>query len=161
MKTIISFFAAIIFCFSTITSKAQVAEGITFYQSIKPQEANLTIFELPGYAEVKTWEKDYIMVFTNVKSEEISDASIRQLASNGRYKLTAEMDFNNFLTISQPVPLKSFLVNQHNLNEQITYTVFVPASLDVELDMANDMMNEPEPGISLVSEKDAFTYHQK
>lgn len=161
MKTIISFFVAIIFCFSTITINAQTTEGLTFYQSIKPQEANLTIFELSGYAEVKVWEKDYIMVFTNVKSDDISNASIRELADNGRYKLTTEMDFNSFLTISQPAPLKSFLVNQNDLNEQITYTVFVPASLDIELDMANDML-DAQPTISkAAAEKVAFTYHQK
>lgn len=144
MKTILNLTFALVFSICSYTTQAQT-KSITFYQSIPSTDANLAIFECDGSVEVKVWDKDYIMVHSKVTCSGIQPSSIRALAKKGRYEFASEMNFNNFLTISQPKVANAFRVNNTTRTEQITYTIFVPVNLDVEIESPNDLVEDYDP----------------
>jgi hypothetical protein len=88
--------------------------------------------ELPGAVDVKVWEKSTIQIQITVSLPSGNIAMLNELANVGRYNLSAKSVGDNFLITSDNLN-KIIKIKGQDLKENITFQVFVPKEVSVQI----------------------------
>jgi hypothetical protein len=111
---------------------AQTVEK-TFVRSFNLQGAQEAVLQFDGPVEVKTWNQSIARIQMTVGLERGSDSMLRSLAQAGRYNLKGQLENDQYL-ISVPGLNREVSVNGQTLAENITYVVFVPEDIRVNIE---------------------------
>ena len=104
----------------------------TFVKSFPLNGDNFVVLNLEGDVEVKEWSEPFARVHTNVTLENASSQVLKLFLMQGRYKLnTGYQDGAKFIA-SSPRSANIKYKGQ-DLNETVTYTVFVPQHTEVQI----------------------------
>ena len=98
----------------------------TFVRSFNLMGAQETVLRVESPVEVKTWEQ-------SIGLESGSESMLRSLAQAGRYNLRGQLESDQYV-ISVPGLQREVLVNGKALAEDITYVMFVPENVRVNIE---------------------------
>jgi len=121
--------SSVIFLCSNIIL-AQQKTSICFVNTIKNQN-DFVILNMGDDTETTEWDKNYIRVLVNVEAKNISRGTLKYLARTGRYKVLTKQG-ESFLQLSNPTLSKYIKVGGIDLNEKISYQIFVPRNTNVK-----------------------------
>lgn len=127
-KRIASFVLLLTIAFSAI---AQTTEK-TFTKSFNTEGKSRLKFDLPGNIDMKVWNSPSIRIEIMVNLPSGSTSMLDQLANVGRYNLTA-VEEGDALVITAPNLYKVVRVKGEELHEHVSYMVFVPKEMQVEM----------------------------
>lgn len=111
---------------------AQTVEK-TFVRSFNLMGAQEAVLQFEGPVEVKTWSQSITRVQMTVGIERGSESMLRSLAQAGRYNLKGQLESDQYL-ISIPGLEREVLINGQALEENISYVVFVPEKVRVNIE---------------------------
>ena len=114
-----------------LSAPAQTAAK-TFSKSFNATDVAVATLDLPGTVDVKVWNNPSIKIEITVSLASGNAGMLNELASIGRYNLKATPSGAKLL-IQAPNLQKQVRVKGEVLKEEISYTVFVPKDLAVEL----------------------------
>jgi hypothetical protein len=130
MTTRIAYLAIILLTlpFSALTQSAEK----TYSKSFNTDGKGTITLDLPGAIDLKIWDTPTIRISFTVSMPSGSGAMLGELANVGRYNLVSKAD-GDVLTITAPNMQKQIRVKGEELRETITYVVFVPRDLKIEM----------------------------
>jgi len=102
----------------------------TFVKSFNLDGNNFVVVKLDGEVEVKEWNEPIARVHTNVELENGNSNVLKQFLLLGRYNLTGGF-INGDYVIESAARVKDVKYKGQILQEKVTYTVFVPANVEV------------------------------
>jgi hypothetical protein len=120
----------ILFALSRILA-AQSAEK-TFSKSFATEGKGTIRLDLPGAIDLKVWDTQTIRISFTVSSPGIDAATLGGLADAGRYNLVSKAE-EDVLTISAPNMQKQLKLKGQEVRETLSYVVFVPRDLKIEM----------------------------
>jgi hypothetical protein len=121
-----------LFLVTTAGLFAQTIEK-TFVRSFNLQGAQEAVLQVEGAVEVKTWSQAITRVQMTVGLERGSESMLRSLSQAGRYNLKGTLENDQFF-ISIPGLEREVLVNGQALEESISYVIFVPEKVRVNIE---------------------------
>lgn len=110
---------------------AQTTEK-TFTKSFNTEGKSHLKFDLPGTIDLKIWNSPNIRIEIFVSLPAGNVSMLDQLAKVGRYNLTAATEGES-LNITAPNLYKVVKVKGEELHEKVSYVVFVPKDMQVEM----------------------------
>ena len=134
MTTRIAYLAIILLTLS-FSVLAQSAEK-TYSKSFNTDGKGTITLDLPGAIDLKIWDTPTIRISFTVSMPSGSGAMLGELANVGRYNLVSKAD-GDVLTITAPNMQKQIRVKGEEIRETITYVVFVPRDLKIEMPNAD------------------------
>ncbi len=105
----------------------------TFVRSFNLMGAQEAVLRVDAPVEVKTWTQSVARVQMTDGLNSGSESMHRSLAQAGRYNLKGQLEDAQY-TISVPGLEREVRVNGKALNEDITYVVFVPENVRVNIE---------------------------
>lgn len=128
------FSAILIACLSMPGLLAQTATnaGKTFSKSYNISGINQVNLDLPGIVEVRVSDVPSLRIEIAVALPNGSDAMLNELSTVGRYNLTSKTE-SNLMLLSAPNLQKQVKVKGEVLKENISYIVFAPRNLTVQM----------------------------
>jgi hypothetical protein len=115
----------------TLSAFAQTTTK-TFTKGFNADGKTRISFDLPGPIDLKIWNKSTIRMEIIVGLPSGNVSIVDQLAKVGRYDLKADADGETLL-ITAPNLSKVVTVKGQELNEQVSYVIFIPKDLEVVL----------------------------
>lgn len=115
---------------------AQSAEK-TFSKSFSTQNKGIVRLDLPGTIDLKIWDNSTIRVGITVSIPTGNTAMLRELANVGRYNLVSNTE-DDVLIITAPNLQKLIRVKGEELHETVSYEIFVPKDLKIEMPNAEN-----------------------
>lgn len=115
---------------------AQSAEK-TFSKSFSTESKGTIKLDLPGAIDLKIWDNTTIRVGITISIPSGNSAMLGELANVGRYNLVSKPE-GDVLTITAPNMQKQIRVKGEELRETITFVIFVPKDLKIEMPNAGD-----------------------
>jgi len=128
LKTSISLLMCLAMC---LTIFAQSAER-TLVKSFNLKGNDTIILDLEGDVDVQHWNNELVRIQININVEDVSDAILKSLIVAGRYNLKNSESEDGFV-ISAPAMEKEVKLRGQILKEELSYTVFAPESVSVQL----------------------------
>jgi hypothetical protein len=115
-------------------NNAQVAptSGKTLSKSFNTEGKTTVSLDLPGTVELRTWANPSIRVEVTVSLPNGNASLLSELATVGRYNLSARVE-GDVLRIAPPNMQKQIRVKGEVLRETLSFVVFVPKDMKVEL----------------------------
>lgn len=106
----------------------------TLVKTFNIQNNNTVVLDLDGKVEVKEWSENTVRIQMNIKLGNSTVHLLKYLITKGRYNLESENTTDGF-SISAPGRSQAVVINKAGdlLNELVTYTVFVPRNVTVEM----------------------------
>lgn len=114
-----------------LASSAQTASR-TFTKSFNTDGRGKIVLDLPGNIDVKIWEGPALRFEIAVNLPSGNGSMLNELANIGRYNLTAKSE-GDALIVTAPNLQKLLRIKGEVLKEDLTFVVFVPKDLDIEL----------------------------
>ncbi|MGH1434959.1 MAG: hypothetical protein ACRBG0_10915 [Lewinella sp.] len=111
---------------------AQTVEK-TFVRSFNLQGAQEAVLQIEGPVDVQTWSQSITRIQMTVGIERGSESMLRSLAQAGRYNLKGQLDNDQYF-ISVPGLEREVLVNGQALAENISYVIFVPEDVRINIE---------------------------
>lgn len=130
------FTSIIILLTLTLPLAAQSAEK-TFSKSFSTENKGTINLDLPGAIDLKIWDTPTIRIGITVSIPSGNNAMLGELANVGRYNLVSKAE-GDVLTIFAPNMQKQIRVKGEELRETITFVVFVPKDLKIEMPNAGN-----------------------
>lgn len=115
----------------SLTAAAQSAEK-TFSKSFNTDGKGTISLDLPGAIDLKIWDNPTIRIGITVSIPTGSAAMLGELANAGRYNLVAKSK-DDVLSIQAPNMLKQIRIKGEELRETLSFVVFVPKDLKIEM----------------------------
>ena len=139
MKTQKSLLTILILSLFTAVTFAQTGLQKTFTSVVHPGESNMVFFDLPGVVEVQVWDRNYIRVEIDIKTNLKNEEVFNYLKESGRYDI--EKGYNTFYLMVLDIPniREEVLVNNIALLESFKFKVTVPWSIDIDPGLDSDM----------------------
>ncbi|MBL7827746.1 MAG: hypothetical protein JNJ57_14040 [Saprospiraceae bacterium] len=106
--------------------------GRTFTKSFNTDNRGTIILDLPGAIDLKVWDNPSIRFEISVSLPSGNGSMLNELANIGRYDLVSKSE-NDAITITAPNLQKQLKVKGEPLKEELTFMVFVPKNLKIEL----------------------------
>lgn len=110
---------------------AQSAER-TLVKSFNLKGNTTVVLDLKGDVDVQHWNNDLVRIQININVENVSESVLKSLIVAGRYNLK-DVEGENEMVINAPALDKEVSLRGQLLKEHLTYTVFAPESVSVEL----------------------------
>ncbi|MBX2891346.1 MAG: hypothetical protein KF734_10490 [Saprospiraceae bacterium] len=110
---------------------AQSAEK-TFAKSFNTEEKGTIVLDLPGSIDLKVWDNPYVRINITVSIPTGNNAMLGELANAGRYNLISKAN-GDALSITAPNMQKQIRIKGEELRETLTFVVFVPKDLKIEM----------------------------
>jgi hypothetical protein len=134
MTTRISSYSLIILLALSISTVSAQTAAKTFSKSFNSQGKGLLRLDLPGAVDVKTWDSPTIRFEINVSLASGNTSMLNELANVGRYNLTAKSLLGeDVLIVNAPNLQKQVKIKGETLKEAVTYTVYVPKRMGIEM----------------------------
>ena len=115
--------------FQLATMQAQHSGKLTLTSCYKNVETFTLDMELEGDLDVTYWDKDYVKIEIQIKSDNGNASILRYLNSLGRYLVDYSSDKYATTMISMPNLPKRVTVNGKKYCEELTFKVYVPQGL--------------------------------
>lgn len=132
MKYLRPFFVTLLVCSFLSVSWGQTIEKV-LVKSFNLQGAQEVVLKTTGGVTVQTWEQDILRIQMTIGLDQGgSDAMLKSLLQAGRYNLRAEL-VEGRLVIDNPGLERDVLRNGQPLAERISFVVFAPENLRVEV----------------------------
>lgn len=112
-------------------ASAQTASK-TFNKSFNTDNRGTIMLDLPGNIDLKVWDNPSIKFEISVTLASGNGAMLNELANIGRYNLVSKSE-GDVLVITAPNLQKQLKVKGEVLREVLTFMVFVPKDLKIEL----------------------------
>ncbi len=128
LKAPISLFLCMAMC---LTIFAQSAER-TLVKSFNLKGNSSLVLDLEGDVDVQHWNNDLVRVQININVENVSDAILKSLIVAGRYNLNST-EGEDGLVINAPALEKEVKLRGQLLKENLSYTIYAPESVSVQL----------------------------
>ncbi|MCP4440353.1 MAG: hypothetical protein GY810_15515 [Aureispira sp.] len=104
----------------------------TLVKSIALEDANNVVLALNGEIETSEWDKEYVRIETKINVENFDENILKRLVLVGRYNIeTTNVDGK--IVVEMPSVANFVTVKGVDLQEQLTFQVFVPKGAQVEL----------------------------
>lgn len=124
-----------------VSASAQTT-GKTFFKSFNTDDVGRIVLDLPGSIDLKIWDSPTLRIEISVSLPDGSNsAMLNELANVGRYNLVAKTEGES-LTISAPNLQKQVKVKGQELKETLSFVVYMPKSLEVEMRNAEAMADK-------------------
>lgn len=134
------FTSLIILLTLSLSLVAQSAEK-TFSKSFSTENKGTIKLDLPGAIDLKIWDTPTIRIGITVSIPSGNNAMLGELANVGRYNLVSKAE-GDVLTIVAPNMQKQIRVKGEELHETITFVVFVPKDLKIEMPNAENYVSK-------------------
>ena len=125
----------LIFLTLSVSVAAQSAEK-TFSKSFSTESKSTINLDLPGAIDLKIWDNPTIRIGITVSIPSGNSDMLGELANVGRYNLISKSE-GDVLTITAPNMKKQIRVKGEELHETLTFVVFVPKDLKIEMPNAD------------------------
>jgi hypothetical protein len=137
--TTYKFFA--FFTFFSLVSCVLTAQtsSKTFNKSFNTEGKETLVFDLPGAIDLKVWNNSTIKIEMSVTLPSANPAMRDELANIGRYNMVSRTDGDKWF-VSIPTMQKQIKLKGEVLKEVLSFVVFVPKDLKVE--MLNNQLAE-------------------
>lgn len=124
-----------------VSASAQTT-GKTFFKSFNTDDVGRIVLDLPGSIDLKIWDSPTLRIEISVSLPDGSNsAMLNELANVGRYNLVAKTEGES-LTISAPNLQKQVKVKGQELKETLSFVVYIPKNLEVEMRNAEAMADK-------------------
>jgi hypothetical protein len=115
----------------------------TFSKSFNTEEKGIVRIDLPGAIDVKIWDNPTIRFEINVGLPSGNISMLNELANVGRYNLSSKsVEGEDVMVIAAPNLQKQVKIKGEALHENVSYTVFVPKNMAIELPNAVSMADK-------------------
>jgi hypothetical protein len=115
----------------SFAASAQTASKV-FNKSFNTDNRGTIVLDLPGTIDLKIWDNPSIKFEIGVTLASGNGPMLNELANIGRYNLISKSE-GDMLTITAPNLQKQLKVKGEALREVLTFVVFVPKDLKIEL----------------------------
>lgn len=115
----------------SLGAAAQSAEK-TFSKSFNTDGKGTINLDLPGVIDLKVWDNPTIRIGITVSIPTGNQSMLGELANIGRYNLVSKSE-GDVLTIQAPNMQKTIKLKGEELHETLTFVVFVPKDLTIEM----------------------------
>ena len=129
------FALALFLCLNTLLS-AQTTVSKTFTKAFNTEEKGTIRLEVPGTVDLKVWDNPSIRFEISVSLPSGNGPMLNELANIGRYNLASKAT-GDVLVITAPNMQKQLKVKGTEIKESLTYVVYVPKDLQIEMLPAN------------------------
>lgn len=132
MTTRISFVLILSVALFTSLTNAQTTAGKTFSKTFNTEGRGTIVLDLHGSIDLRTWDNPTIRIEESVSLASGNAGMLAELVNVGRYDLSAKPE-GDALTITTPNTQKQIRVKGEILKENMTFVVFVPKDLKIEM----------------------------
>ena len=108
----------------------------TFSKAFNTDGKGTIRLDLPGAIDLKVWDNPSIRIGITVSIPSGSSAMLGELANVGRYNLVSKSE-GDVLIITAPNMQKQIKIKGEELRETLTFAVFVPKDLKIEMPNAD------------------------
>lgn len=115
----------------SLAANAQSVEK-TFSKAFNTDGKGTISLDLPGAIDLKVWDNSTIRIGITVSIPNGNESMLGELANIGRYNLVSKSN-GDVLTIQAPNMQKVIRLKGQELHETLTFVVFVPKDLTIEL----------------------------
>ncbi len=131
MKTPKLFVTILLATMVVSTAFAQSAEK-TLVKSFNLKGQDIVLMDVAGNVEVKEWNGDIMRIQMSIKLTNGTNSMLKSLIQARRYNLVGKVEGDEYI-VNMPSLAKQVKIRGKELNEKISYTVFVPADVQVKL----------------------------
>lgn len=133
MTTRTAYLSILILLTLTCTAAAQTA-GKTFTKSFNTDDKGVIRLDLANTIDLKVWDNPTIRIEISVSLPSGNSSVLNELGNVGRYNLVAKsIDSEDALVITAPNLQKQIRIKGEELKENVSYIVFVPKNLKIEM----------------------------
>jgi hypothetical protein len=135
-------FASILIALLTLCAQpiaAQQTATKTFVKTIHTFQKGTVELNLPGDVDIKTWEGTSIKVEMTINLPSGSNGMLSELANVGRYNIAAKPE-GEVLEVTMPNMARTVKVKGALLRENLSFVVFMPKDLKVEMLNTTDLL---------------------
>jgi hypothetical protein len=133
MTTRIAFLSLVILLTNSFAVQAQ-NDSRTFTKSFNTDSKGTIRLDLTNTIDLKIWDNPYIRIAVTVTMPAGRGSMLNELANVGRYNLVAKpLDADDTLVITAPNLAKQIRLKGEELKESISYVIFVPKNLKIEM----------------------------
>lgn len=125
----------------SFAAASQSTAAKTFNKSFNTENKGTIRLDLPGEVDLKVWNSNSIRIEISVSLPSGNSAMLNELATVGRYNL-ASKSVEDALVIEAPNMHKQIRVKGEELKEQLSFVVFVPKDLKVQVMSAQQLAAE-------------------
>lgn len=104
----------------------------TFNKSFNTESKSTLVFDLPGAIDLKIWNNPTVKIEMSVSLPSANPAMLNELANIGRYNMVSRTDAEKWF-VSIPAMSKHIKLKGETLKEVLSFVVFMPKDLKVEL----------------------------
>lgn len=122
----------------TLNVAAQSTVAKTFNKSFNTESKSTIRLDLPGEVDLKVWNNPSIRIEISVSLPSGNPAMLNELANVGRYNLVSK-PVEDVLVIQAPNMQKQIRVKGEELKETLSFVVFVPKDLKVQVSGADQL----------------------
>ena len=117
-----------------LTSLSLSAQEVskTLVKSFNPAGATQAELNLEGPVEIKSWSNSIVRVQMNISLSNGNVYTLKGLVQAGRYNLKGEQA-DDKLVISAPGLAREVVINGRALEENISYTVYLPKQMATDV----------------------------
>jgi len=117
---------------ASLGASAQATAAKTFTKSFNTENKGTIRLDLPGEVDLKIWNNPSIRIEVSVSLPSGNSAMLNELATVGRYNMMAK-PVEDVLVIQTPNMQKQIRVKGEELREVLSFVVFMPKDLKVQL----------------------------
>jgi hypothetical protein len=126
MKNLINAILTSLLILTTLFSYAQESETVTLVCSKDLHGATDVFLDLNGEVTTEFWDKDYIRVVIQIKSNGVSREVVKHLMTIKRFNVSGMRINENTFELSMPnIDLPAF-INGQELQEDLSFQLFLP-----------------------------------
>lgn len=125
-------FASLVLLLTFALSAFAQSTEKTFTKAFNTEGKSKIKLDLPGLVDLKVWNNSSIRMEITVSLPSGNVSVLDQLANVGRYNLKA-IPGDDVLTITAPNLYKVVRIKGEEIREMVSYVVFVPKDMQVEM----------------------------
>ena len=126
MKNLKSIFLTILLTLISTLSFAQDQETVTLVCSKNLHGATEVLLDLDGEVTTEFWDKDYVRVVIQIKSNGVSKEVVKHLMTTKRFNVSGMRINENTFELSMPNITLSAFINGQKLQEEVSFQLFLP-----------------------------------
>ena len=139
MKTNNFLFAVLLLVFLSTNLCAQTGIQKTLIDTVLLGDSNKVFFDFPGEVNIQTWERDYIKVVIDLKTNLENNNVFEYLIESGRYLIKKDYNTYYFMVLNLENLKEEITVNKIALEESFKFYVMVPWDIDIGVVNAKEM----------------------
>jgi len=119
-------------------SFAQEQETVTLVSSKNLNGATEVFVDLQGNVQTESWDKDFIRIVLEIKTNGVTREVIKHLMTKKRFKVSSYKEGQDSLQLSNPNLTLPVYINGKRLKESVSYTIFAPRNVLVVINSEQD-----------------------